>query len=83
MPPAGTAIIKIDRYIMNLMVIMLIIAIIIVMLWLAKKGRQARERDKFKVQSASERSRKNAEHQSKQQEIDELITVILPTIRKK
>lgn len=66
---------------MYLMVITLIIAIIIVMLWLAKKGRQARERDTLKVQSVSDCSRKHAENQREQQEIDELITVVLPTIR--
>ena len=57
------------------------IAVIIVMLGLGSKGKKARQHDAFKQQSPGSLAKSASEHRRRQQEIDEQITIILPTIR--
>jgi hypothetical protein len=53
------------------------------MVMLTRFSRKAREQEAFDILSSTEKNKVVSERQRKQQETDELITVILPTIRNK
>ena len=62
---------------MELAIIILVTSTIII---LAKKGSHAKAREQSNDLSKNEKDIALSERQRKQQEIDELITVVLPTI---
>lgn len=63
------------------MEIAIIAPIVIGMYLLAKKGKKARELEATNKQSKEAQDRAEAERKRKLKEADEIITVILPTIR--
>jgi hypothetical protein len=63
------------------MAIVILILAILLMFMLAKRGRDVKAREAFNKLPTSDKKKVTARRLRKQQEIDELITVILPTIR--
>jgi len=63
---------------MALFTFLLVIAAFI---WLSNVGKRAKREEQFKKLSAKQKAAAATAHRRRQKEIDEQITVILPTIR--
>ncbi|OIP86289.1 hypothetical protein AUK57_00760 [Candidatus Saccharibacteria bacterium CG2_30_41_52] len=63
------------------MEVAIIIVVVLIITILAKTGSHAKAREQSNNLSKNEKDIALDEHQRKQQEIDELITVVLPTIK--
>ena len=63
------------------MALLIIILLLWLMFYLARIGKKDRVQDKLTRQSASDSARADAERQRSNKEIDDQITIILPTIR--